>query len=167
MTYKIIIVGLGNPILGDDGIGWKVTDKFNQLLNSHETFINKFEINVDNLAVGGLGLMERLVGYDHAIIIDAIQTGRYPIGNVGILEFNELKKIPSTHTVSVHDMNLPTAIELGQRMNLSLPSKIDIIGIETEVIYDFTEEITPAVKQAILPAVNIIKNIIDELEKLL
>ena len=72
-AMKIIVVGLGNPILGDDGVGWKVAEEFANI----DPFKSR-SIDVDYLSVGGLTLMEHMVGYQHAILIDAIQTGKHP-----------------------------------------------------------------------------------------
>jgi hydrogenase maturation protease len=58
---KTIIIGLGNPILGDDGVGWKVVEELGKLDHSKSK-----SIEVDCLSVGGLTLMERMVGYHHA-----------------------------------------------------------------------------------------------------
>jgi Ni,Fe-hydrogenase maturation factor len=57
---KTLIVGLGNPILGDDGVGWKVLEQIKQRYQE-KGIPEPFE--TDFLAVGGLRLMERLVGY--------------------------------------------------------------------------------------------------------
>jgi len=70
-TPFTLVVGLGNPILGDDGIGWRVADAVRAI---------KPDIEVDCLALGGLSLMERLVGYGRVIIIDSIQTRDGRIG---------------------------------------------------------------------------------------
>ena len=49
---KLLIVGLGNPILGDDGVGWHVAECIQQLLPQIEVFC---------LSLGGLSLMEYLI----------------------------------------------------------------------------------------------------------
>ena len=62
---KTMVIGLGNPILGDDGVGWKVAEEVRKQLPCD------MSVNVDCLSVGGISLMEHLIGYDRAILIDA------------------------------------------------------------------------------------------------
>ncbi|MBI4770166.1 MAG: hypothetical protein HY784_07090, partial [Chloroflexi bacterium] len=72
-----LILGLGNPILGDDGLGWRVAEEVRRRLqaadggSARQSAIRnpKSEIEVDAFALGGLSLMERLVGYDRAILV--------------------------------------------------------------------------------------------------
>lgn len=54
---KTIVVGLGNPILGDDGVGWRVAEDIQKQLPQ---FLSQAEskIDVTRLSLGGLGLME-------------------------------------------------------------------------------------------------------------
>ena len=68
----VLIVGLGNPILGDDGIGWRVAEAVEDALL--EKPASGQNVRVASYALGGLSLMEHLIGYDKAIIIDAVQT---------------------------------------------------------------------------------------------
>jgi len=53
---KTLIIGLGNPMLGDDGVGWRVAEKVCRELPADESVI------VDCLSLGGISLMEHLIG---------------------------------------------------------------------------------------------------------
>ncbi|MBI5713137.1 MAG: hydrogenase maturation protease [Chloroflexi bacterium] len=64
---KTVVIGLGNPILGDDGVGWRVVEAVQEQINDSS-------VDVDCAAVGGITLMEHLIGYDRAILIDAVIT---------------------------------------------------------------------------------------------
>ena len=76
------------------------------------------DIKFDWASLGGLALMERLVGYDRAIIVDAIRTrGGVP----GILHRLTLDDLPTLHADSVHDASLAAALELGRRLGARLP----------------------------------------------
>lgn len=141
---KTLVVGLGNPILGDDGVGWRVAEEVRRLRPSLE---------VDCLALGGLSLMERLVGYDRAIIVDAIHTGHGRTGTVTTCPLSDLPDQSAGHTTAVHDLSLPTALSLGRQMGAQLPEEITIVGIEAERVYDFSEELSTAVQEAIPVAV--------------
>src|SRR3990172_8955371 len=140
---KTLILGLGNPILGDDALGLRVAALVRQCLPPDS------EIEVDEEYWGGLRIMERLIGYDKAILVDAICTGAHPPGTILRLGPDDL---PTQHTASSHDVNLPTALEMGRTMRMKMPDNICIIAVEAENVLDFGEQCSPAVTAA-LPAV--------------
>jgi hydrogenase maturation protease len=148
---KTIIIGLGNPILGDDSVGWRVADLVSQEIKKSGT--TNPDLEVDSLALGGISLMERMVGYDRAILIDALTTGQSPVGSVFHFPLEDLPDLTADHMTAVHDTSLPTALKLGRTMGAHLPQTIDIVGIETISVYDFSEELSPPVAQAIPQAV--------------
>jgi hydrogenase maturation protease len=142
---KTIIIGLGNPILGDDGVGWRVAEEVSKVTSGQA------DVEVDCFALGGLSLMERLTGCDRAILIDSIFTGKYPIGSVSQFPLCELPDVTGGHTSSVHDTSLRNALNVGRCMKIHLPQDKDvaIVAIETENIYDFSETLSPPVEAAI------------------
>ncbi|MBI5053896.1 MAG: hydrogenase maturation protease [Chloroflexi bacterium] len=138
---KTLVIGLGNPILGDDGVGWRVVEAVQEQINDSS-------VDVDCAAVGGITLMEHLIGYDRAILIDAVITHQ-PIGTVSLFRLNELTEHSTLHTSSAHDASLQTAIAAGKAMGAHLPHDVIIIGIEAEKIHDFSEELSPQVEAAV------------------
>jgi hydrogenase maturation protease len=144
---KTIIIGLGNPILTDDGVGVKVAYEIENRLgdNIHPN------LTITEASVGGLRLMELLEGYDRAIIIDAIQTRNgNPVGSVFRMDLADLREIsPTQHSASAHDTSLVTALDAGVEMGMKLPLDITIFAVEVENILDFCEQSTPAVVEAI------------------
>lgn len=137
---KTLILGLGNPILSDDGVGVWVA-------RALEGRLNQQQITVVESSMGGLSLLDLLVNFDRAIIIDAIQTNEGKAGQVYRLEpeaFNATR-----HASTPHDVNFATALELGKRLGLALPQQIIIFAIEVEDVTTFGEECTPKVREAI------------------
>jgi hydrogenase maturation protease len=167
---SVLIVGLGNPILGDDGVGWRVAEKAAQhfhlspspnstrrMADSGSSFS---EIEVDYLAVGGLALMERLIGYERVIIIDAVSTGQHPVGTVSRTPLSDLPDRALGHLCSAHDTSLQNAIRLGKSMGAIIPDDIVVVGIEIEQVYDFSDTLSPAVLDSIPEAVYIVKELL-------
>lgn len=144
---KILVLGLGNPILGDDSAGLRVAELVRQRLPAD----SPVEVDVDYW--GGLRLMERLVGYDRAVIIDAICTGTHPAGTILHLGPDDL---PTQHSASAHDVNLPTALRLAATMGMIVPGEIRIVAIEAEQVLDFSEECSPAVAAAVPLAADLV-----------
>ncbi|MEN9562801.1 MAG: hypothetical protein RIR73_1045 [Chloroflexota bacterium] len=153
---KTIIVGLGNPILGDDGVGWKVVQEISQNLPRN------ISVGIECLSVGGLGLMEHLIGYDRAILIDAFIADAEDVGSILIRRLNELPNYSAFHITSTHDTPLQNAIQLGREMGAKLPREVIVIGIAIQRIREFGEEISPLVAEAVLPAAHIALNFLKE-----
>ena len=150
---KSLVVGLGNPILGDDGVGWKIAEEVKQQLDSDSP------VDVEFLSLGGLSLMEHLVGYERAILIDAV-TSDQEIGSVIVSNLNEMPDYSAFHIASAHDTSLQNALKLGKSMGVSLPKDVIIVGIATDHIYDFSESLSHPVAQAIPKATEIVINLL-------
>jgi len=155
---KTIVVGLGNPILGDDGVGWKVAEEVKRQLSSPQAPLSRGEghyIDVEFLSLGGISLMEHLIGYEHAILIDAIASDREP-GSIITSKLSELPDVSALHIASVHDTSLQNALKLGKAMGADLPEQVTVVGIATKHVYDFSEELSLPVAQSVFKATQIV-----------
>jgi hydrogenase maturation protease len=146
---RTIVVGLGNPLLGDDGVGWHVVEALRQVPVPTEA-----AVEFDCHAGGGLALMERLAGYDRAIVIDAVQLGQGPAGSVTSLPLEALDDPCTGHLASAHEASLPTALAVGRALGVALPTEVVVIGIEAARVYEFGEGLSPAVARAVPIAVD-------------
>ena len=153
-----LIVGLGNPILGDDGVGWRVAEEVQNQLRLYPELAA--DVDVECLSLGGLSLMEHMVGYARAIVIDAINLGQEPHGSIHCYTLEEFPECAGAHLTSTHDTSLQTALRLGSSMGAKIPDDITIIGIESASVYDFSEELTPPVAEAVSPAVKTVLELI-------
>jgi hydrogenase maturation protease len=142
---KTLVLGLGNPLIADDRVGLMVVAELKPLLDG------RTDIEIGEDYWGGLRLMERMVGFDRAVVVDAICTDAAP----GTIHRLTVDSIPTQKSNSAHDMTLPTALALGRQVDAHLPSddNIRLIGIEAEDVLTFTEQCTPAVEAAIPHAV--------------
>lgn len=139
-----LVVGLGNPLRGDDGVGPLVADAFARSLPPGA------DVEVDEVPEGGLRLMERLLGYDAAILVDAVRSGAHPVGSVLLLEVDDL---PTEHAVSSHDLSLTAALGLARSLGLEVPVRLPIVAVEVEKVTEFCAECTPEVAGAVPAAV--------------
>ncbi|NNG15668.1 MAG: hydrogenase maturation protease [Gemmatimonadales bacterium] len=156
MADRWLVLGLGNPILGDDGVGWHVADAVEQSLNGLSG-----TVMVERAALGGLHVMERLIGYDRAIILDAIHTGRHAVGRVSLLPLEDLPDPVAGYTNSSHDTSLRTALEVGRTLGARLPEHVTIVAVETTREYDFSEELSPSVRAAVPRAAALVLDTLD------
>ncbi len=151
---KTLVIGLGNPILGDDGAGWHITKAAEALCQGGEC---KDAVKFEKAASGGLSLMEQMVGYEKVIIADSIIT---PEGQVGAIHSKPLSALPNlrtAHSNSSHDVSLQAALETGRKMRLELPEDVWVVAIEIEPSYTFSESLTPAVAAAIPEAAQLVQ----------
>jgi hydrogenase maturation protease len=155
MQKKVLIFGLGNPLLGDDGVGWRVAEEVERRLPKFDK-TSEVSIDVDYSAGGGLSLMERLVDYDEAILIDAIDIGRGPIGSVYRYALDELPDQFSGHIASAHETNLQMALQVGRSLGAALPDRVTVIAIESPHVYDFTEELSSPIEAALPQAIDLV-----------
>ena len=141
-NMKTLVIGLGNPILGDDGVGWVVAEEVKKHLSPDLT------VDVDCLSLGGISLMERLIGYERAILIDAFLS-ELEEGSIIVSKLEELPNYSAFHLTSAHDMSLQNALEMGRRLGADLPEAITVVGVSASHVYDFSEELSPLVQDAV------------------
>lgn len=144
-TKKMLIIGLGNPLVTDDSVGLRVIAELEKCLPDRPN------VELGDDYWGGLRLMERLIGYDQAIVIDAICTGAAP----GTIFHLSPDMMPTQRSASAHDVNLPTALDFGRRAGVHLPADEDIrlLGIEAQDVINFSDHCTRPVAAAIPLAV--------------
>ncbi|MEW6568946.1 MAG: hydrogenase maturation protease [Chloroflexota bacterium] len=145
---RTLVLGLGNPLLRDDSVGLRVVRALRPLVKDLP------DVRVEEDYHGGLRLMERLIGFERAIIVDAICSGAPP----GTIHRLGPTSVPTQHSASSHDVNLPTALALGRRSGAALPpdDSISLIAIEAAEVMSFGEDLTPDVSAAIPTAVELI-----------
>jgi hydrogenase maturation protease len=158
---KTLVVGLGNPILGDDGVGWSVAEEVVRRLPADlAQAVMGPQVDVECVSLGGLSLMEHLIGYERAIVVDAIGTGDRPIGSVYHFQLDELYDPTSGHTTAAHDVSLTTALKIGRSLGAELPRDITVVAIESPYVYDFSEELTPPVAAAVPDAAQLVVDLL-------
>ncbi|MEW5831013.1 MAG: hydrogenase maturation protease [Chloroflexota bacterium] len=156
---RTLVIGLGNPILGDDGVGWIVASAINDqlpLTNPHSP------IEVDCVALGGLSLMERMLGYERVVLVDSMETGQGPVGSVRVFPLASLPDPGLGHSASAHDTSLMTALRTAEQIGAEVPSQVDVVAIEAQNVYDFSEELSPPVAAAVPVAVEHVLKLLEE-----
>ena len=143
---KTLILGIGNTVLCDDGVGNRVAAEVGKRISDPG-------ITVAEACHGGLYLLEAFLGYDHVVLIDAIQTRGGIPGDVYELSPEDL--LSARHLSSPHQVDFATALELGKALGLPVPSRIDIVAVEAGDVTSFRDRCTPEVEKAIPVAVEL------------
>ena len=129
-----LVLGIGNEILTDDGIGPKLVNDLGKEFQSPE-------IHFVCACIGGLEIIELLNGYDEAILIDAIRTKNGIPGAVYLFSPDDFQE--TMHLSNLHDISFLTALRLGKKLEIKLPEEIRIIAIEIIEDQEFSVEMTP------------------------
>lgn len=149
-TGRVLVIGLGNVLLKDEGVGVHVVEKLQQLT---------LPCNVEVIDGGTASLNALLTvpAVEKLVVIDALRAGKEP-GTIYQARLrgedqNRLERIFGSDTkVSLHQMGLVDALAVVEKMNCA-PKEIVIIGIEPEKI-DWGLELTDQVKQKVPEIVN-------------
>jgi hydrogenase maturation protease len=153
-SVRTLVIGVGNPLVTDDGVGLRVADAVRGRLADRENVDVAFD------ACGGLSLMERMIGYDRAVVVDAMVGG----STAGRIHRGSATSLVTRRCASAHDVDLATALRLGEHLGAHLPTLADIaiIGIEASDLETFGERCTPAVAEAIPRAVDAVLAALDD-----
>jgi hydrogenase maturation protease len=148
---NVRVIGLGNSILTDDGVGIYAAREVSRRLS-----VAGLEDGVDIVEseVAGFALMEMMAGWEKIILIDSIQFDELEPGTVVRIEPEDLHT--SLRLRSVHDIDLPTALELGKRLGLEMPSRLTIFGIQAMDCLTFGESLTDAAERGLGEAVDLV-----------
>jgi hydrogenase maturation protease len=148
---KTRIIGLGNTILSDDGVGVYTAREVQRRLDESGC---ENRADVVESEVAGFALMELMEGWDRIILVDSIQFDDVQPGTLLRLEPQDLRT--SLRIRSVHEIDLPTAVGLGQLLGLKMPDRMLIFGIQAEDARTFGRDLSPAVEQGMHEAVELI-----------
>jgi len=179
---QTLVLGLGNPILTDDGVGIHVTRAVASRLAFHPDLagcptavpgVNRDSTGPGDLrsgvrfseaSVGGLRLLEVLAGYDRVILVDAIQTPDGLPGDICQLSPGDVRS--SLHAGSTHDLSLQGALAWGRQTGMALPDDdgIRIVAVETRDVLTFGESCTPEVATAVPRAVELVLGMLGDLK---
>jgi hydrogenase maturation protease len=135
---KTLVLGIGNPILTDDGVGIRVA-QFIKEANP--------DLEVEETSEAGTALLEVMSGYEKVVIIDSIKMGQGEIGEVYRLELGDLGH--PRYFASSHGIDIPTAVELGKISGFDIPECIVVYAIEVKDNSNFGETCTPDIEEKI------------------
>ncbi len=134
MSRNTLILGVGNEILSDDGIGPR-------LVKDLASMIDDRDLQFKTASCGGLEIMENLRSFDRAVFIDAIHTRD---GRPGEVYYFIPDDFPETSNLSnLHDVNFLTALRLGDVLGMKLTSDLHIIAVGIIEDLEFSENLSP------------------------
>jgi hydrogenase maturation protease len=138
MPARTLVLGMGNPILSDDGFGLVVAERLLALPLPAGAEVIQSE-------VAGLRLLELMRDFDKVIIVDALKSDRTP-GDIVRFEGTDFQ---GGHRYgSAHSIGLATALELGEKLGYKMPAEIVAFAVEAEDVETFGEQLSQPVEAA-------------------
>jgi len=140
IKHPTIVLGIGNEILMDDGIGPKLVD----LIQKQNPQKN---VDYKKVFLGGLDILDLIRDYQKVIFIDAIKTRNGIPGTVYYFTHEDFKE--THHLSNFHDSSFLNTLELGKKLGLSLPEEIHIVAIEIVEDMVFGKSFSPEIAKEI------------------
>ena len=147
---NILVLGIGNLVLNDEGIGIHVVNVLEKM---------ELPCGVDLLdgGTGGLALLETLQSYRRIILVDA-SLDNYPVGTIRRLSpkfSNDYSTLLSAHEIGLKEM-------IDAMLLLGKAPQIELIAVSVRNCYQLGMKLSPEAKRAIPQIIQIIFEIIDE-----
>ena len=137
---RTLVLGLGNEYAGDDAAGVLAVRALRGELAGGADVLES--------AASGLALLEVFVGYDRAVVVDSIRTGRCPAGTIveaGLADLGRAK------APSLHQAGIPELAAVARRLGMAFPDRTRVLAVEVEGPLLFGAPLSGAVAAAVAP----------------
>ncbi|MBN2602141.1 MAG: hydrogenase maturation protease [Candidatus Marinimicrobia bacterium] len=148
---KRLILGLGNELLTDDGIGIYIAEQLKSEIH---------EADIICSADSGFGLLDHMIDYEQVILIDSIITGKIDIGEVHCFSSADFTRhIP----FSIHSTDIISILEYSRKCGFLVPDRIEFLAVEIEDNQTFKESFSDSIENQKEQIVKKIQKIITEI----
>ena len=145
---KTLVLGIGNDILGDDGVGIHI-------VREAAKHISSGDVIVEETGAAGLSLLERIKGYERLIIADAILTDNTEVGKIHRLTLKDLAK--TNDSITPHEAALRTTLEIGNSLFPGeMPRDVVVFAVQTHDVDHVTGKMSRPVKAEVPEVVRMI-----------
>ncbi|MDD4299445.1 MAG: hydrogenase maturation protease [Methanomicrobium sp.] len=148
---KTLIIGCGNPFMGNDGAGIYAIERIKEMMP---------HVEILDGGTGGLGLIGEMEGYSRIIIIDAMLGIGEKKGDIKIF-YDTPPCIPST--MSLHDAGISEVIEVAKEIIPGI--EIITIGIEADFVSEYSREIDPEIIEGVKEVCTVLADLLNENKK--
>ncbi|MCP4537110.1 MAG: hydrogenase maturation protease [Chloroflexi bacterium] len=139
MKSSVLVLGLGNPLRGDDGVGPRIIEELTRRGLPEG-------VTAQDVGNAGLDLLNILEGWERTVIVDAAEMGREP-GQFVRFTPNEARLTRAGDHLSLHNAGLSDVLALADALGRTLPDLV-IFGVQPAEI-DWRAGLSPAVEAAI------------------
>ncbi|OFW60673.1 MAG: hypothetical protein A2133_05910 [Actinobacteria bacterium RBG_16_64_13] len=146
---RTLVLGMGNPILCDDAVGIRLARDLRARFEQASRPATGPAVDfIEDCSVGGLNLLDLVIGYDRLVVFDSIRTPGETPGNWHAMTGATFRE--TMNLGCVHDANFTTALELGRQMSARVPRPEDVHIFAVEIVdnTNFSESMTPELEIA-------------------
>ena len=147
------MVGLGNDLLADDAVGVLAAQELETRLSGRA--------DVVATALHGVALLDVFLGYEQAIVIDAIQTGQHAPGTVMEIDTSTLRPAASP---SPHYVGLPEMLAIAEQLGVEFPKTVRVFAVEVVDPYTIGGKMTAEVRRAVEEVCQRVLEAVEELK---
>jgi hydrogenase maturation protease len=152
---SVLIAGIGNVLLGDDGVGPYVLHQ----LEAGFRFADG--VKLEDLGTPALDFIDHIAGLDALIAIDSVENGKAP-GTITLYRGSDLVRRNTPIRIDTHSPAITECLAAADVFFGASPAEILLIGISGES-YQAGCTLSPAVRAAVEPAVQAALNELDRL----
>lgn len=157
---KTLVLGLGNELYGDDGIGIQVIRLLGE--EAKKTPVRDFQdVDLEECSLSGLALLDVIVGYDRLVLIDTVKREAPRPGRIQVLGETDIRAVPGP---SPHYVSVPQTIEIGRSLGLHMPSLIQVVAVEAKNIHSLGEGLSEEMKEQLPAIAEKIKEVLRKVE---
>jgi hydrogenase maturation protease len=154
---RVLVLGLGNPLLGDDGAGLRMLEGVEAA--------GPWPANVRLVDGGtwGMSLLPDVIDAERLLVLDAVRTGREP----GTVVRGEDDAVPRwySHPVSPHQVDLREVLGAAELLE-ALPTPLVVVGIEphtTDALHvGLTDAVEAAIARAVAEGVRVLRELAED-----
>ncbi len=154
----VLVLGLGNMLLGDDGVGPALLQDVEHL------YRNEPAVECVDGGTQGMALLDYLSGREAVVILDAFASQR-GAGTVSVLEGDEVMNARGPRSTSAHEGNAGELLAAAALIDC-LPERIFLVGIEPESLrthLGLSESVRNALPRALARTCMVIDQVVSEL----
>lgn len=149
MKKKTIVLGLGNPLMSDEGIGVYLVDRLSELSDKYA------EVDFRDAGTGGLNLLHLFEDREKAVIIDCAMMEEEP-GTIKRFTPEQVKSVKQLAHQSLHEQDIIKIIAMA-RMLGQCPKEIVIFGIQPKNV-SLGQTLSSELEQKIDEYINMVCN---------
>lgn len=131
---RVLVLALGNDLMADDGAALLVARNLEGELPP--------EVVVREAGEVGMALLEELAGFEAALILDTVQTGKAPPGTVHRFTLDQLSPVLAP---SPHWAGLPEVRTWAEAMELPFPRHVVVLAVEASDLLTVGGRLSPEV----------------------
>lgn len=150
---KILVAGIGNPLMSDEGIGGALIDKLREYQQEFP------DVEFTDAGSGGMNLLHKINSMRKVILIDCAKMGTTP-GTIKKFTPEQAESVKKLTHYSLHEADILKVLEISEKLG-EKPQEVVIFGIEPAGI-EHGQKLSPRLAEKTESYVSLI---LDELKK--